>query len=141
MKVKYGLCNVHYAIFDEEAGTYETPVPIKGGVNQSLEQKGETKAFRADNMDYWTTVSNNGYEGDLEVALDFHISIAVGFELVPMAVLPDFDGVSIQRLSFCVQKADLEFLLGCGELDKLLCRYCGLDCDGIVGTPVASSIL
>lgn len=69
MKVKYGLCNVHYAIFDEEAGTYGTPVPIKGGVNLSLEQQGETAAFRADNMDYWTTVSNNGYEGDLEVAL------------------------------------------------------------------------
>ena len=37
MKVKYGLCNVHYAIFDEEAGTYETPVPIKGGGDSSVQ--------------------------------------------------------------------------------------------------------
>lgn len=68
-KVKYGLCNVHYAIFNEDEGTYATPVPIPGGVNLSLEQQGETAPFRADNIDYWTSVSNNGYEGDLEVAL------------------------------------------------------------------------
>ena len=68
-KVKYGLSNVHYAIFDEDAGTYGTPVAIRGGVNLSLEQQGETSPFRADNIDYWTSVSNNGYEGDLEIAL------------------------------------------------------------------------
>lgn len=67
-KVTYGLSNVHYALFDENAGTYETPVALPGGVNLSLEQQGETSVFRADNIDYWTSVSNNGYEGDLEVA-------------------------------------------------------------------------
>lgn len=68
-KVKFGLSKAYYAIFNETAGTYETPVALPGAVSLSLEQQGETTPFRADNIDYWTSVSNNGYEGDLELAL------------------------------------------------------------------------
>ena len=68
-KVKFGLSKAYYAIFNEDAGTYETPVAMPGAVSLSLEQQGETSTFRADNIDYWTSVSNNGYEGDLELAL------------------------------------------------------------------------
>ena len=68
-KVKFGLSKAYYAIFDETAGTYGTPVALPGAVSLSLEQQGETSTFRADNIDYWTSVSNNGYEGDLELAL------------------------------------------------------------------------
>ena len=62
-KVKYGLSNVYYTY------SYATPVPIKGAVNLSLNQSGDQTVFRADNLDYFVTYSNNGYEGDLEVAL------------------------------------------------------------------------
>lgn len=68
-KVKYGLSQVYYAVFDDDAGTYSTPVEIPGAVSLSLDQEGETTPFRADNIDYWTSVSNNGYTGTLEVAL------------------------------------------------------------------------
>lgn len=68
-KVKYGLSNAYYAVLDEEAGTYGTPVALPGAVNLSLDQDGETNKFRADNIDYYTSVSNNGYSGDLELAL------------------------------------------------------------------------
>lgn len=68
-KVKFGLSKAYYAIFNETAGTYETPVAMPGAVSLSLEQQGETTPFRADNIDYWTAVSNNGYEGELELAL------------------------------------------------------------------------
>jgi phi13 family phage major tail protein len=68
-KVKFGLSKAYYAIFNEDAGTYETPVALPGAVSLSLEQQGETTPFRADNIDYWTSVSNNGYEGELELAL------------------------------------------------------------------------
>ena len=68
-KVKYGLSNVYYAIFNEDDGTYSTPVAIPGAVSLSLDPEGETTPFRADNIDYWTSVSNNGYSGSLEVAL------------------------------------------------------------------------
>lgn len=68
-KVKFGLSNVHYAVYDEQAKTYDTPVAIPGAVNLTFEQEGDTNKFRADNTDYYVSVSNNGYSGDFEVAL------------------------------------------------------------------------
>lgn len=75
-KVKYGLSNVYYSVVTETLTTggdytysYATPVAIKGAVNLSLNQSGDQTVFRADNLDYFVTYSNNGYEGDLEVAL------------------------------------------------------------------------
>ena len=68
-KVKFGLSNCYYSVYDEGAGTYGTPVALPGGVNLSLDQEGETNKFRADNIDYYVSISNNGYSGDLELAL------------------------------------------------------------------------
>ena len=70
-KVKYGLSNCHYAVLTETTAgiTYGTPVAIPGAVSLSLDQEGETNKFRADNLDYYVSISNNGYSGDLEVAL------------------------------------------------------------------------
>lgn len=50
-------------------GTYDTPVTLPGAVSLSLEQQGELSAFYADGIKYYTSASNNGYEGDLEVAM------------------------------------------------------------------------
>ena len=69
-KVKFGIKNVHYAVLSDEATpTYETPVAIPGAVSFSLEASGDTSPFYADNMQYFVTVANNGYTGDLETAL------------------------------------------------------------------------
>jgi phi13 family phage major tail protein len=68
-KIKYGLSNCYYAVLNETAGTYGTPVAMPGAVNLSLDQEGETNNFRADNMDYYVSISNNGYSGTLELAL------------------------------------------------------------------------
>ena len=68
-KVKFGIKNVHYALLTNDTPTYETPVPIPGAVNFSLEANGDTSPFYADNMQYFVTVANNGYTGDLEMAL------------------------------------------------------------------------
>lgn len=68
-KVKFGLSNCYYAVLNEAEDTYGTPVAMPGAVNLSLDQEGETNSFRADNMDYYVSVSNNGYSGDLELAL------------------------------------------------------------------------
>lgn len=80
-KVKFGLKNVHYAvatIADDGSATYGEVKPIRGAVNLSLDAQGDVTKFRADNIDYWVGYANNGYEGDLEIALipdDFKIDI------------------------------------------------------------------
>ena len=68
-KVKFGIKNVHYAVMTADIPTYETPVPIPGAVSFSLEASGDTSPFYADDMQYFVTVANNGYTGDLEMAL------------------------------------------------------------------------
>ncbi len=67
-KVKFNIKNVHYAKKTAE-GTYDTPVALNGAVSISLEQQGELTSFYADGLKYYTSSSNGGYEGDLEMAL------------------------------------------------------------------------
>ena len=65
-KVRFGLKNVYYAIWN---GTeYGTPVAIPGAVNLDLDPAGEANKFYADNIAYYVTSSNQGYEGSLEIA-------------------------------------------------------------------------
>ena len=74
-KVKYGLKNVHAAILTETTTdgvtsySYGTPKPVPGAVSISLEAQGETSPFYADDIVYFRTNANNGYSGDLEIAL------------------------------------------------------------------------
>lgn len=71
-KVKYGLSNVYYAVAtigDDGSASYETPKPILGAVNLSLSAQGENSPFYADNIKYYVTSSNTGYEGDVEFAM------------------------------------------------------------------------
>lgn len=71
-KIKYGLSNVHYAVATigvNNTATYATPVALAGAVNLSLEPQGEATTFYADNVAYWIGGGNDGYSGDLEVAL------------------------------------------------------------------------
>lgn len=68
-KVKYGLSNVYYATKSSSTSTpYNTPVAIPGAVSISMEPQGELAKFYADNGVYWQSSSNNGYEGELEMA-------------------------------------------------------------------------
>ena len=70
-KIKYGLKNVHVAIQTEADGTYTygTPRAIPGAVSLSLDAEGEASPFYADDIVYFQTSGNNGYAGDLEIAL------------------------------------------------------------------------
>lgn len=70
-KIKYGIKNVYYAvatISTSGAATYGTPVALPGAVSLSLSAEGDTSPFYADNIVYYTSVANNGYSGDLELA-------------------------------------------------------------------------
>lgn len=71
-KIKYGLKNAHYAkLTVDETGivTFAKPIPIRGSVSLSLEAQGEISEFSADDIVFYKSAANNGYEGDLEVAL------------------------------------------------------------------------
>ena len=74
-KVKYNLKNVHAAkltetvVDNETTFTYGTPRPIPGAVSISLDAEGESNPFYADGIVYFRSVTNNGYSGDLEMAL------------------------------------------------------------------------
>ena len=71
-KVKFNICNVHYAIVKlntDGTATFEKPVPMPGAVSLSLDPNGEPKNFYADGYAYYTISNNMGYDGDIELAL------------------------------------------------------------------------
>ena len=70
-RVKFGLSNVHVAKITEQDGeiTYGTPFAMPGAVALSADPEGETTPFYADNIQYFVAVSNNGYTGELELAM------------------------------------------------------------------------
>lgn len=70
-KIKFGIKNCKFAvatIASDGSATYAAPKDLPGAVSLSLSPRGETTPFYADNIVYWTAISNNGYEGDLELA-------------------------------------------------------------------------
>jgi phi13 family phage major tail protein len=70
-KVLFGLKNAHYSVITEgEDGThtYGATVPIAGSVELTLDPRGETSDFYADDVLYYTSSSNQGYEATLTLA-------------------------------------------------------------------------
>lgn len=70
-KVKYNLKNVYAAKLKKDSSgfSYDEPKPIPGAVSISLEAEGESSPFYADGIVYFRSTANNGYSGDLEIAL------------------------------------------------------------------------
>lgn len=74
-KVKYNLKNVYAAKMTEtvtegvSSFTYANPQSIPGAVSISLDAEGESSPFYADGIVYFRSSTNNGYSGDLQIAL------------------------------------------------------------------------
>ena len=70
-KIKFGIKNVVFfpaTIAANNSATYGEAIPVPGAVSLSMDAQGDSSIFWADNIAYYTSVANNGYEGDLEVA-------------------------------------------------------------------------
>ena len=123
-KIKYGISKCYYAVATDDgtgALTYETPVALPGAVSLSLEAQGDTNTFYADNIAYFTSSANNGYQGDLELAL------------LPDSFRTDVLGETLDaKNGFYIEKANVptvEFaLLFQFEGDENATRHCMYRC-------------
>ena len=93
-KVKYGLKNVHVWPIKTESETettYGEVIKIPGAVAISLKAKGENSPFYADDIVYFSEYSNDGYEGDLEIAL-----VPEAFETGILGMTKDKNGAIVE---------------------------------------------
>lgn len=100
-KVKFGLKNVHYSVITIGIGgavTYGAPKPIPGAVNMSLEQRGESVEFFADDVEYYKVNTNTGYEGEIEVAL-----IPDSFRIDVLGEIEDLNGALVENASATIK--------------------------------------
>lgn len=71
--VEYGLCECHYAtitaVAEDGTPTYAEPKKLLGAVNFDVSPTGNTTSFYADNILYFATAADTGYQGDLELAI------------------------------------------------------------------------
>ena len=94
-KVKFGIKNVHiFPITAMNLGvpTYGSPIAVPGAVSFSMDAQGDINKFYADNIVYYQSSANNGYEGDLEVAL-----IPESFYQQIFGEIPDVNGVMTEN--------------------------------------------
>lgn len=137
-KVQFNLKNVHYAVMttDGEEPTWEPPVHVPGAVNISLEASGEITPFYADGVVYYKSSSNNGYEGDLEMArfIDQMLQDVWGY------VLNETDKTIIENVNTEPKSFALLFQIDGDVGNDLYCMYnCTGTRPGIVGATSTES--
>lgn len=107
-KIKYGLKSCYYAPVTSTGVdgtlTYDTPVALPGAVSISLAAQGSSDPFYADNVVYWKGTANNGYEGDLELAL-----IPDGFRQAILGETLDAKGFYVETASDAQKEFALMF--------------------------------
>lgn len=122
-KIKYGLKSVYYAVATEGTGgalTYGTPAPLPGAVSLSLDAQGDTNTFYADNIAYYTSTADNGYQGDLELAL-----VPDDFRTAILGETEDTKGFYVERSSDTPKEFALLFQF---EGDQSATRHCLYRC-------------
>ena len=69
--IEYGLENCHMAVIESYIDgmyTFAPPIPVPGAVSLNMSAQTAQNIFYADNKPYYTTTTNSGYDGTLEIA-------------------------------------------------------------------------
>ena len=107
-KVKFGLSNVHiWKIENEDADkiTYATKaIRLPGAVNLTLAIEGNESTFYADDIPYFQMYANNGYSGDLEIAM-----ITEEFTTEILGQLKDENGAIIESADDIISSFAMSF--------------------------------
>lgn len=123
-KVNYGIQDVYVAKITETEGviTYGTPFAVKGAVGLNIDPEGgDATPFYADNIVYFMAPAvNNGYSGDLELALtpDEFLTEILGQD-------KDSDGVVYESSDDKIARFALLFQAQGDEKNR---RFCFYDC-------------
>lgn len=123
-KIKYGIKSCYFAPVTatgtDGALTYGELEPLNGAVSLSLSAEGSSDPFYADNVVYFQSTANNGYSGDLELAL------------IPDSFRTKVLGETLDTKGFYVERSDdtqTEFaLLFQFEGDENATRHCFYRC-------------
>ena len=120
-KVKFGLSNVHIAKMNIAANgaiTYGTPFALPGAVNLSLSAQGDNTDFYADNILYFSGANNQGYEGDLELAI-----ITDEFRKTILGETEDSNGALIESASDIISPFAIGFQIEGDEKNRKFWYY------------------
>lgn len=117
-KIRFGLSNVHVGtitISEDGEPTFSVPKAYPGAVNMTLSAQGDQSVFYADNIAYYVTNTNNGYEGELEMAYLFD-----WFEQEYLGNVVSNEGMLVELASAPEQQAYIMFQF---EGDKNATKY------------------
>ena len=121
-KVLYGIEQCHVAKITETDGviSYGTPFEVPGVRGLNFDPEGEETPFYADNVKYYIASSNQGYTGDLELAVtpEQFLTEILGREL-------DTNGVIFESAEDKTARFALMFQ---GEGDQTGRRWVFFDC-------------
>jgi len=123
-KILFGIKNVHVAKLTEINGviSYGTPFPVRGAVGLGMDpESGEAVKFHADNIVFYKAPeSNQGYKGDLELAIT-----PLEFLKQILGRIEDTNGVLFESADDVNSRFALLFQ---AEGDENNRRFCFYDC-------------
>lgn len=106
-KIRYGLKNVHIFPIESVSDTtitYGQVFKLPGAVSLSMDPSGDSNSFYADDVIYHNEFINNGYEGELEIAM-----INEDFETKILGCTKDENGAIIENVNATSKNFALTF--------------------------------
>lgn len=133
-KVRFGLKNAKYSLWDAAKSSYGDLKPIKGSVSLSLDAEGDSNDFYADDVVYATFTTNSGYSGTFEIAAadDDMLKDLLGYV--------DDGGMLLEMTDAKQAEFALVFEVSGNEVEQRFCLYnCSLSRAGLNANTKQSS--